>query len=636
MLKKNDIIEIEITDTGSEGEGIGRADGMAFFVVGAIPGDTVRAGVMKLKKTYGYARLIEILKPSPNRVKPRCKVAALCGGCQLQHESYEAQLKFKTDKVLNCLTRIGGLVSEESESETVEKRPQVKSRIKDERKTTEGESRRESAEGSEVGEEEQEFEGARKITLRDPENGEEAVMFETVGASEPFGYRNKSQYPVGKDKTGRTVAGFYRNHSHDIIPCTECALAQPVAGSIMDAVLAYMDKAGVTAYCEAYDDEETDHVCFEACEIKSTTEKQKKRKDKLAGTANKYIISESERGVVRHVLIRTGHATKQVMVCLVICAEDIPEKEMLVGLISDACEKHGMKLESVSCCINVEKTNVIMTDRIKHIWGSDHIVDRIGEIDYRISPLSFFQVNPLQTRVLYSKVEELVKESIGVSADQNSRGVERETAEGESKADIEESGCEKDAEKSGSETDEGRDRKPVIWDMYCGTGSISLALCRVAEKVYGVEIIEAAVRDARENAAMNGIKNVEFFCGPAEDVVPEMYAKDASYGADIVVVDPPRKGCDAKLLECLKRMSPHSIIYVSCDPATLARDIKILRAGGYALKKVMPVDMFPQTVHVETCCLLERLRNAKDHVTFTLDMEDYYRIKDAEADKEKR
>ncbi len=594
MLKKNDIIEIEITDTGSEGEGIGRADGMAFFVVGAIPGDTVRAGVMKLKKTYGYARLIEILKPSPNRVKPRCKVAALCGGCQLQHESYEAQLKFKTDKVLNCLTRIGGLVRDES----------------------------------------------NKIILRDPENGEEAVMFETVRASEPFGYRNKSQYPVGKDKTGKTVAGFYRNHSHDIIPCTECALAHPVAGSIMDAVLAYMDKAGVTAYCEAYDDEETDHVCFEACEIKSTTEKQKKRKDKLAGTANKYIISESERGVVRHVLIRTGHATKQVMVCLVICAEDIPEKEMLVGLISDACEKHGMKLESVSCCINVEKTNVIMTDRIKHIWGSDCIVDRIGEIDYRISPLSFFQVNPLQTRVLYSKVEELVKESIGVSADQNSRGVERETAEGESKADkretaegeskadIEESGCEKDAEKSGSETDEGRDRKPVIWDMYCGTGSISLALCKVARKVYGVEIIEAAVRDARENAAMNGIKNVEFFCGPAEDVVPEMYAKDASYGADIVVVDPPRKGCDAKLLECLKRMSPHSIIYVSCDPATLARDIKILREGGYALKKVMPVDMFPQTVHVESCVLLQRVSNTRlKAITLDVEMEDYYRIK---------
>ena len=589
MLKKNDIIEIEITDTGSEGEGIGRADGMAFFVAGTIPGDTVRAGVMKLKKTYGYARLIEILKPSPNRVKPRCKVAALCGGCQLQHESYEAQLKFKTDKVLNCLTRIGGLVREESESGTVEKRPQVKGSIKEEGKTTEGETRRESAEGPEVGEEEQECEWARKITLRDPENGEEAVMFETVGAAEIFGYRNKSQYPVGKDKTGKTVAGFYRNHSHDIIPCTECALAHPVAGSIMDAVLAYMEKAGVTAYSD-----------------------------------------ETGRGTVRHVLIRTGHATKQVMVCLVICAEDIPEKEMLVGLISDACEKHGMKLESVSCCINVEKTNVIMTDRIKHIRGNDHIVDRIGEIDYRISPLSFFQVNPLQTRVLYSKVEELVKESIGISTAKTDEVVNHESGEGGSKTDAGESGSKTDAREGGDKAGDYWDCKPVIWDMYCGTGSISLALCKVAEKVYGVEIIEAAVRDARENAAMNGIKNVEFFCGPAEDVVPEMYAKDASYGADIVVVDPPRKGCGAKLLECLKRMSPHSIIYVSCDPATLARDIKILREGGYALKKVMPVDMFPQTVHVETCCLLERLRNAKNYIPLKLEMEDYYKIKDAE------
>ena len=599
MLKKNDIIEIEITDTGSEGEGIGRADGMAFFVAGTIPGDTVRAGVMKLKKTYGYARIIEILKPSSNRVKPRCKVAALCGGCQLQHESYEAQLKFKTDKVLNCLTRIGGLVREESESETVEKRPQVKGSIKEEGKTTEGETLRESAEGSEVGEEEQECEWARKITLRDPENGEEAVMFETVGAAEIFGYRNKSQYPVGKDKTGKTVAGFYRNHSHDIIPCTECALAHPVAGSIMNAVLAYMDKAGVTAY------------------------------------------SETGSGTVRHVLIRTGHATKQVMVCLVICAEDIPEKEMLVGLISDACEKHGMKLESVSCCINVEKTNVIMTDRIKHIWGSDHIVDRIGQIDYRISPLSFFQVNPLQTRVLYSKVEELVdecakqiilEETDSQASNRQMNGCHQENlSEGDNETGEIDAGEMLRSEDIENKTK--RSRKPIIWDMYCGTGSISLALCRVAEKVYGVEIIEAAVRDARENAAMNGIKNAEFFCGPAEDVVPEMYAKDASYGADIVVVDPPRKGCDAKLLECLKRMSPHSIIYVSCDPATLARDIKILRAGGYALKKVMPVDMFPQTVHVETCCLLERLRNAKDYFPLKLDMEDYYKIKDAEEDK---
>lgn len=563
MLQKNDIIELDITDIGSEGEGIGHFDGMAFFVVGAIPGDRVKAGVMKLKKTYGYARLVELITPSPDRTEPRCKVAALCGGCQLQHVNYEAQLKFKTDKVLNCLTRIGGL--------QVDFDP-----VKEDLTSTEGSSPK----------------GAKQfasLTLRDPVTGETARMDFAVGAAEPFGYRNKSQYPVGRDKSGKTVAGFYRNHSHDIIPCTECALSHPVAGSIMDAMLTYMDKAGVTAYCENYNDEETDHVCFEACEIKSTTEKQKKRKDKLAGTANKYIISESERGVVRHVLIRTGHATKQVMVCLVICAEDIPEKEMLVRLISDACEKHGMKLESVSCCINVEKTNVIMTDRIRHIWGSDHIVDRIGQISYRISPLSFFQVNPLQTRVLYSKVEELVRDSISVSAGhvENSNDSETEKRNGSGISD--------------------RDNKPVIWDMYCGTGSISLALCSVAKKVYGVEIIEAAVRDARQNARENGITNAEFFCGPAEEVVPKMYAKDPSYGADIVVVDPPRKGCDPKLLDCLVRMSPHSIIYVSCDPATLARDIKILRKGGYTLRRVMPVDMFPQTVHVETCCLLERL-----------------------------
>ncbi|MBR5368040.1 MAG: class I SAM-dependent RNA methyltransferase [Lachnospiraceae bacterium] len=564
MLKKNDIIEIEITDTGSEGEGIGRADGMAFFVVGAIPGDTVRAGVMKLKKTYGYARLIEILKPSPNRVKPRCKVAALCGGCQLQHESYEAQLKFKTDKVLNCLTRIGGL---QADSDTV--------------------------------------------TLRDPVTGETARMDFAVGAAEPFGYRNKSQYPVGRDKSGKTVAGFYRNHSHDIIPCTECVLSHPVAGSIMDAVLEYMDKAGVPPYEETVVAEETPKTTG-----KGGKGKKRGSESVTDSGSDRMVINQS--GIVRHVLIRTGHVTKQVMVCLVVCAEDVPGRELLVKLLSEACDRHDMKLESVSLCVNREITNVIMTDRIRHIWGSDHIVDRIGQISYRISPLSFFQVNPLQTRVLYSKVEELVRDSISVSAGhaENSNDSETEKRNGSGISDC--------------------DNKPVIWDMYCGTGSISLALCSVAKKVYGVEIIEAAVRDARQNARENGITNAEFFCGPAEEVVPEMYAKDPSYGADIVVVDPPRKGCDPKLLDCLVRMSPHSIIYVSCDPATLARDIKILRKGGYTLRRVMPVDMFPQTVHVETCCLLERVSNRKvdSYVKLNVKMEDYYRIKDAEKNTE--
>ncbi|MBO4498178.1 MAG: class I SAM-dependent RNA methyltransferase [Lachnospiraceae bacterium] len=564
MLKKNDIIEIEITDTGSEGEGIGRADGMAFFVVGAIPGDTVRAGVMKLKKTYGYARLIEILKPSPNRVKPRCKVAALCGGCQLQHESYEAQLKFKTDKVLNCLTRIGGLQADSD-----------------------------------------------SVTLRDPVTGETARMDFAVGAAEPFGYRNKSQYPVGRDKSGKTVAGFYRNHSHDIIPCTECALSHPVAGSIMDAVLEYMDRADVPPYEESVVAEETQKTTG-----KVGRGKKRGSESVTDSGSDRMVINQS--GIVRHVLIRTGHVTKQVMVCLVVYAEDVPGKELLVKLLSEACDRHDMKLESVSLCVNCEITNVIMTDRIRHIWGSDHIVDRIGQISYRISPLSFFQVNPIQTRVLYSKVEELVRDSISVSAGhaENSNDSETEKRNGSGISD--------------------RDNKPVIWDMYCGTGSISLALCSVAKKVYGVEIIEAAVRDARQNARENGITNAEFFCGPAEEVVPEMYAKDPSYGADIVVVDPPRKGCDPKLLDCLVRMSPHSIIYVSCDPATLARDIKILRKGGYTLRRVMPVDMFPQTVHVETCCLLERVSNRKadSYVKLNVKMEDYYRIKDAEKNTE--
>ena len=589
MLQKNDIIELDITDIGSEGEGIGHFDGMAFFVFGAIPGDRVKAGVMKLKKTYGYARLVEIITPSPDRTEPRCKVAALCGGCQLQHVSYEAQLRFKTDKVLNCLTRIGGL---QADSDTV----------KEDLTSTEGSTPK--------GVEEQSQGETRGYILRDPVTEETAQMDFTVGAAETFGYRNKSQYPVGRDKSGKTVAGFYRNHSHDIIPCTECALSHPVAGSIMDAVLEYMDRAGVTPYEEAVVAEETQKTTG-----KVGRGKKRGSESVTDSGSDRMVINQS--GIVRHVLIRTGHVTKQVMVCLVVCAEDVPGRELLVKLLSEACDRHDMKLESVSLCVNREITNVIMTDRIRHIWGSDHIVDRIGQIRYRISPLSFFQVNPLQTRVLYSKVEELVRDSISVSAGhaENSNDSETEKRNGSGISD--------------------RDNKPVIWDMYCGTGSISLALCSVAKKVYGVEIIEAAVRDARQNARENGITNAEFFCGPAEEVVPEMYAKDPSYGADIVVVDPPRKGCDPKLLDCLVRMSPHSIIYVSCDPATLARDIKILRKGGYTLRRVMPVDMFPQTVHVETCCLLERVSNRKadSYVKLNVKMEDYYRIKDNKQSK---
>ncbi|MCR5830499.1 MAG: class I SAM-dependent RNA methyltransferase [Lachnospiraceae bacterium] len=619
MLKKNDVIEMEITDTGSEGEGIGRADGMAFFVMGAIPGDIIKAGVMKLKKTYGYARLIEIITPSPSRVTPRCRVAALCGGCQLQHESYEAQLKFKTEKVLNCLTRIGGLVKTGG---TADGSGMAGDNGKEAYKTAKYEILKDpvTAETHEISKDPVTSDTPIYEILKDPETSETAVMYETAGAREQFGYRNKSQYPVGKDKNGRNVAGFYRNHSHDIIACTECAIAHPVAGSIMDAVLEYMERTGVSAYDETagvMNKPEKNGKADSRAKFESTKAERAKdecakaesvgiKETKIEGSRTAKDALGNKRGIIRHVLIRTGRETGQVMVCLVICAEDIPQKDLLKELLGGAAAKHGMKLESVSCCVNYDQTNVIMTDKIKLLWGSDHIVDKIGDISYRISPLSFFQVNPLQTRVLYSKVAQLVEESIKEKDDRRKRYDSAQTG----------------AEEKETDTEVKKYGKPVIWDMYCGTGSISLALCGVAEKVYGVEIIETAVDDACENARMNGITNAEFFCGPAEEVVPRMYEKDPAYGADIVVVDPPRKGCDEKLLNCLVQMAPSDIIYVSCDPATLARDIKILREGGYTIKKVMPVDMFPQTVHVETVCLLSKLSEAKHHIEVKVDMDE--------------
>ena len=455
-MQKNDELILKIEDMGVDGAGIGKADGMTFFVKDAVIGDVVRAKVMKLKKTYGYARLMELLEASPDRVEPKCPYYRQCGGCQIQALSYEKQLEFKERKVRNNLERIGGF--------------------------------------------------------------SEIPMEPIVGMEEPYHYRNKAQFPVGTDKDGHIVTGFYAGRTHTIIPNRDCALGLPVNREILDLVIDFMEKYHVSAYDE-----------------------------------------KTGKGLVRHVLIRCGFTSKEKMVCLIINGKSLPHSEKLVEALRKI---DGMTSISINC--NTGRTNVILGRKTVVLWGQEYITDQIGEISYEISPVSFYQVNPVQTEKLYG----LALEYADLHGEEN------------------------------------------VWDLYCGIGTISLFLAQKAKQVYGVEIIPQAIENAKLNAVKNGIENAEFFVGKSEEVLPEFYEKEAAAGrkahADVIVVDPPRKGCDEKLLETIVKMAPDRVVYVSCDSATLARDLKILCENGYELKRVRAVDQFCHTVHTESVCLMER------------------------------
>ncbi|MBQ8278802.1 MAG: 23S rRNA (uracil(1939)-C(5))-methyltransferase RlmD [Roseburia sp.] len=479
-MQKNDLIELIIEDMSVDGEGIGKYEGMAFFVKDAIVGDKIRARVTKLKRTYGYARVDEILEPSVDRTEPRCALHKRCGGCQIQAMDYKAQLAFKEKKVRNNLIRLGGFSEEEID----------------------------------------------------------AVTEPIVGMEEPYRYRNKAQFPIGTDKEGNIIAGFYAARTHDIIPATDCLLGVPVNQEILEAVIAYMKE----------------------CKVKPYDEKTGK-------------------GLVRHVLIRYGFTTKEIMVCLVINGKTLPASDKLIAKLEKI---PGM--QSISINVNTKNTNVILGDVTECIWGKPYITDYIHlrncdaeftltdtAIAYHISPQSFYQVNPVQTEKLYS----LALEYAGLTG------------------------------------------KESVWDLYCGIGTISLFLAGKAGKVYGVEIVPQAIEDAKNNAKLNGITNAEFFVGKAEEVLPEFYEKNLANAGndvangdmlhpDVIVVDPPRKGCDEKCLETMLKMQPERIVYVSCDSATLARDLRILCDGGYELKKVRAVDQFGHTTHVECVSALTR------------------------------
>lgn len=465
-VEKNADYVTDIVGITHDGEGVGRVEGYTLFIQGALPGEKVLAKVVKLKKQYGYGKLLQVIEPSKGRIEPSCPIFKECGGCQLQHFDYAEQLVWKRQMVVDNLTRIGKL------------------RVA----------------------------GAAEPGGAGQGQGDSAVVVHpTIGMHAPWRYRNKAQVPIGTAPGGGLAGGFYARGSHRIVDMDACLIQHEKTDEVVRRVKEIGRNLGITAY-----DEET-------------------------GT-----------GLLRHVVVKVSFRTGEIMVVLVTNGAKIPRVKEWVEEI----RKHIDGVASICHNINTARTNVIFGDVTKTLWGSDVIYDYIGEIKFAISARSFYQVNPMQTEVLYRKTVEY-------------------------------------AGLTGNET---------VIDAYCGIGTISLFLAQHAKQVYGVEIVKEAIDDARKNAELNDMTNVEFAVGASEDVIPRW--KEQGIVPDVIVVDPPRKGCDPTLIDTIVAMQPRRVVYVSCNPSTLARDLRLLEDGGYRTAEVQPVDMFPHTVHVECCSLL--------------------------------
>ncbi|SFF85468.1 23S rRNA m(5)U-1939 methyltransferase [Halobacillus alkaliphilus] len=450
-VQKNQTIHLTFEDLTHEGNGVGKVDGYPLFVPYGLPGEEAEVKVVKVKKNFGFGKLLNVKEESEDRVEPPCDVYYQCGGCQLQHMSYSMQLEMKHNQVKNAMKKIGHL--------------------------------------------------------------EHVPVHETIGMADPWRYRNKIQIPVGQKEDGQLMTGFYQKRSHNIIDMDTCIIQDELNDRMVETVRRIATELGISAYDE-----------------------------------------DTHRGTLRHIMVRTGQTTKDIMIVLVTKTKNLPEQDKLIDEIRDAFPS----VKSIVHNVNNQKTNVILGKETKVIWGDEYIYDMIGDIKFMISPKSFYQVNPTQTKNLYDKALEY-------------------------------------ADLRGGET---------VIDAYCGIGTISLFLAQKAKKVYGVEIVPEAVTDAKKNARLNKMDNAEFYVGQAEELMP--WWRNQGLRPDVIVVDPPRKGCDEELLKAMLDMEPERIVYVSCNPSTLARDLRVLEDGGYATQEVQPVDMFPQTSHVECVSLLTR------------------------------
>ncbi|MGI6122841.1 MAG: 23S rRNA (uracil(1939)-C(5))-methyltransferase RlmD [Acetivibrionales bacterium] len=452
MIKKDNIIELDITGMTHEGMGVGKIEGFAVFVQGAIEGEKVRAKIIKVLKNYAIARVMEYISSSPFRTEPFCPAYKRCGGCSLQHMTYEKTLDFKRQVVTDNLIRIGGL--------------------------------------------------------------SDVKVNETIGMKNPLNYRNKAQYPVGIGKEG-PIAGFFARRSHEIIDAASCDIQHSLSDKAKDIVLGFVKALNIPVYNE-----------------------------------------NTGEGIIRHVVTKIAFGTGEVMVIIVATRPEIPKVNKLVYRL----KRDIPGLGSIILNVNPKPGNVVLGTQNITLYGKDTIEDKLDGLTFEISPLSFYQVNSIQTEVLYKKALEF-------------------------------------ASLSGNET---------VYDLYCGIGTITLFAARKARLAIGIEVVTEAVEAARRNAIKNNIVNTEFHTGEAEKVFPKLFANGKK--ADVVFVDPPRKGCDEVLLKTLAEMSPSRIVYVSCNPSTLARDLKYLCGtdAGYEVKEVQPVDMFPWTMHVECVIGMQR------------------------------
>lgn len=496
-VAKNDEALIDIIGMNHDGEGVGRAEGYTLFVQGALPGEKVRVKVLKTKKQYGYAKLLDVVEASADRMDAPCSIYDQCGGCQLQHLSYEGQLAWKRQHVVDALERIGKLrVAGQGVGIAAVGVAASDSVI-------------EQAGGNGAG-----YNDVNGSDHADGHaDGQKITVLPTLGMAEPWRYRNKAQVPIGVTDGG-LIGGFYARGSHRIIDMETCLIQHEKNDEVVNHVKAMASRFGISAYNE-----------------------------------------ETGRGLLRHVVVKVGFRTGEMMLVLVTNGEDIHHVEEWIAAIRDELPA------VVSICqnVNTQKTNVIFGDVTRVLWGREVIYDYIGDVRFAISARSFYQVNPVQTEVLYGKTVEYA----------------------------------------------GLTGKETVIDAYCGIGTISLFLAQHAKEVYGVEIVKEAIEDARVNADLNGMNHVTFEVGASEDVIPRW--KEQGIEADVIVVDPPRKGCDPRLLETIIEMKPERVVYVSCNPSTLARDLRVLEDGGYRTVEVQPVDMFPHTVHVECCVSLVRM-----------------------------
>mgnify|MGYP004619225531 FL=1 len=454
-MQKNEVYEMEITGMTEEGDGVGRVDGMAVFVPYTIPGEMVRAVIVKVKKSFAYGRLLEVLHPSLHRTKAACPYFYQCGGCQLWHMDLEAELSYKRQKVADCLSRIAGL---------------------------------------------------------------DIVPEEVVCTQQTTRYRNKSQYPVTPDGIG-----LYRRNSHTVIPMEDCMIQGEHDAAVIRMIRTWMERYRIAPY-----DEQTDS------------------------------------GFLRHIYIREGETG--MLLTLVTRGCSFPERDALIC----AAEQLGFPLVGIVQNVNPKRTNVVLGSENHVLWGKGYLTDSIGKVQFHISPLSFYQVNRFATRTLYEIAAGLAKLT----------------------------------------------KDETLWDIYCGIGTIGLFMAKKAKAVIGIETCEAAVENAKENARLNGIANAKYYCGKAEAVAPRL--AEEGEAADVVILDPPRKGCDEKLLETVARVEPKRIVYISCMPSTLARDLKSLNAKGYEVQKAVPVNMFPRCSHVETACLLSH-KSPDSHINVTVE-----------------